>query len=376
MAHYNCVAYKCFVDVYKDVDGVDGKENTLMLATVCVEGVLRAQPFALDDVDGTLTTGSLKHLIATVEASGRPLTPKPPATGAEAGAGSDGAGAAALPHAATGSGDVIMMMEAKVKGWVKELGTAVKAWEVQEKKDMEADTARKAWRASLRGGEAMVLIERLVYNEEHSEALKQLDALAPSFVKHRDAVVSMCKARIALSQYLHQVNSSPDLPKLLKSLETLAALWQAAAALAEKEGAGGAGGVCRAAVCLLKHGHAREEVKHLSNIYAAGGGKGKQAGEDQAATDQANLDEVAGLLKQRGVFGTPSLEETIKEMEEEYHDNVRFGLSDAAETVSNLLEWYRDYRTRLKRGGDMYAKKDTGPPKEDPVILQALQDAK
>ena len=54
--------------------------------------------------------------------------------------------------------------------------------------------------------------------------------------------------------------------------------------------------------------------------------QGKLAGEDQEATDQANLDEVAGLLKQRGVFGTPSVEDTIKEMEDEYHDNIRFGL--------------------------------------------------
>ncbi len=57
-------------------------------------------------------------------------------------------------------------------------------------------------------------------------------------------------------------------------------------------------------------------------------------------------------------------------MEEEYHDNIRFGLSDAAETVSNLLEWYRDYRTRLERGGDMYAKKQSEAPKEDPAIAQ------
>jgi hypothetical protein len=81
-------------------------------------------------------------------------------------------------------------------------------------------------------------------------------------------------------------------------------------------------------------------------------------------------------------------------MEEEYHDNIRFGLQAQADDVSNLLEWfhppslhpppciphpqpstrqpkvflhllvalfqtfsrrYRDYRTRLERGGDMYA---------------------
>jgi hypothetical protein len=62
-------------------------------------------------------------------------------------------------------------------------------------------------------------------------------------------------------------------------------------------------------------------------------------------------------------------------MEDEYHDNIRFGLSDAADTVSNLLEWYRDYRTRLARGGTMYANKSEAP-KEDPAIAQVCLDSR
>jgi hypothetical protein len=40
--------------------------------------------------------------------------------------------------------------------------------------------------------------------------------------------------------------------------------------------------------------------------------------------------------------------ETIREMEEEYHENIRFGLQSQADTVSNLLEWYQLQRSRTR----------------------------
>ena len=220
-----------------------------------------------------------------------------------------------------------------------------------------------------------MLVERMVVLEDFDAARKEVEAVAQGIGKCREGFLTMWKARICHAEYLRQVNSNPDLLKLSVMIENMVAAYKDAEAAADKEGDSGPGGGCRGALCVVRQGQAREEAKHIALIYAPAGQKGKQAGENQEATDQANLDEVAGLLKQRGVFGKPSVDESIQEMEAEYHDNIRLGLFDAAETVSNLLEWYRDYRTRLQRGGDMYAGKSTSS-KEDAAIIAALMNAK
>jgi len=275
MADYNCVAYKCFLDVARDVEGVEGREKTLLLAILCADIALRSQPFAVDAAHGGVTAGSFKTLHAAVEEVGLPYS----------GTSADVAGG-------EGGGDGTDT-EAKVKGWVKEM-----------KKLVEADEKMKeGFRATLSSWERLVVVDRWLACDDHEQAGKELELLAPGLATGRDGIVTMYKARILQREYLHLVNSNPDLPLLHAALEKLAAAWSAAAAVAEREGAAGAGGGCRASVCWVACGQAREELKHLAYIYTAAGKKGKLAGEDQEATDQANLDEVAGLMKQRGVFG-------------------------------------------------------------------------
>ncbi len=45
----------------------------------------------------------------------------------------------------------------------------------------------------------------------------------------------------------------------------------------------------------------------------------------------------------RFVTGTASVAETIRELEDEYHENTRFGLADKAQTIADLLEWSCHY---------------------------------
>jgi hypothetical protein len=373
MEDYNCVAYKCFFDVFRDTEGVLGKETTKMLAAICCEIALRAQPFILDDALSFVTTGSLKQLIASVEETGRPFATISGAGDGGGGAGSgDSAGAANVAPSGAAGGEVEAEMEAKVKGWIKAVAAAVASVDSDEKK---AQDGTQGWRTGLGVWGRQVLVERMVVLEDFDAARKEVEAVAQGIGKCREGFLTMWKARICQAEYLRQVNSNPDLLKLSEMIANMVTAYKDAEAAADKEGDSGPGGGCRGALCVVRQGQAREEAKHIALIYAPAGQKGKQAGENQEATDQANLDEVAGLLKQRGVFGKPSVDESIQEMEAEYHDNIRLGLFDAAETVSNLLEWYRDYRTRLQRGGDMYAGKSTAP-KEDAAIVAALMNAK
>ncbi len=301
MADYNCVAYKCFLDVVRDVEGVEGREKTLLLAILCADIALRSQPFAADAAQGGVTAGSFKALVATVEEVGLPYVGPIAASGGAAaevggmsgqaaGTGGGSAGCAGGAQGGGGGGDGTDA-EARVKGWIKEV-----------KKAVEADEKMKeGFRGTLSSWERLVVVDRWLACDDHEQAGKEVELLAPGLAKGRDGLVTMYKARILQREYLHMVNSNPDLPRLNAALEKLAAAWSAAAGVAEKEGVAGG---CRAGICWVACGQAREELKHLAYIYTASGKKGKLAGEDQEATDQANLDEVAGLMKQRGVFGS------------------------------------------------------------------------
>jgi hypothetical protein len=82
----------------------------------------------------------------------------------------------------------------------------------------------------------------------------------------------------------------------------------------------------------------------VRRVHGGSSGGGAEAGADQKATDDANMDEIQAILKNRGVFGGAGIEEEIKELEEEYHENINFGLHAQADIVANLLEWYRSVR--------------------------------
>ena len=79
---YECVAYLCFLDVFKDADDVECKAATRMLAAVCCELTLRSQPFVLvrvmagekgkgdENTEESVTTKRLSSLIRTIEQVG------------------------------------------------------------------------------------------------------------------------------------------------------------------------------------------------------------------------------------------------------------------------------------------------------------------
>jgi hypothetical protein len=79
---YECVAYLCFLDVFKDSDDVECKAATRMLAAVCCELTLRSQPFVLvrvmagekgkgdENTEESVTTKRLSSLIRTIEQVG------------------------------------------------------------------------------------------------------------------------------------------------------------------------------------------------------------------------------------------------------------------------------------------------------------------
>jgi len=189
MPDYNCVAYKCFLDVFRDADGVYGKHSTLMLAALCAEVALRAQPFAVDTSHGAITTCSFKQLVTTVEEAGRPFVDSCVDTAAAGGRSNGGgttASAAAVASTAAGgaSGSLgqggaaatIEALEGKVKRWIKEIVGAIKVWEALDKKECDADASneRALWNAGLESVERVVVLERLLAMDLHADARKEL----------------------------------------------------------------------------------------------------------------------------------------------------------------------------------------------------------
>eukprot|EP00282_Hemiselmis_andersenii_P036310 CAMPEP_0169437000 /NCGR_PEP_ID=MMETSP1042-20121227/5899_1 /TAXON_ID=464988 /ORGANISM="Hemiselmis andersenii, Strain CCMP1180" /LENGTH=471 /DNA_ID=CAMNT_0009547753 /DNA_START=36 /DNA_END=1448 /DNA_ORIENTATION=- len=172
---------------------------------------------------------------------------------------------------------------------------------------------------------------------------------------------------LRISQYLLLLNTSPDIDRLSAALQAVSSACGDAAAACKG---------AAAATVLMCAGMASEDQKHVSLVHSAAAEGGAEAGADQSATDAANLDEVKAILKNRGVFGTPEIDEQIKELEGEYHDNINFGLHQQADVVANLLEWYRKYRARIEQGGDDKDKEvGGGEAKEDPKILASLRES-
>lgn len=270
-----------------------------------------------------------------------------------------------------------------VKTWVRDLAKGIGWWEANECKAVAdnvsstgPDRKKPVWRDLLCSMDRMVMMERSLATDDQVGALKELHALVHGLdATEGSTFARVMEARVQENAYLQCLNTKPDLSALETALQLMADAWSAAASAAEH----GRGNEAqrRAAVCWLHQGQALEEVKHVSMVYAVAGKAGKSAGQDPEARDAANMDEVRGLLKQRGVSPGAPVEEIIQEIEDEHADNVRFGLTHEADMVAALLEWYRDYRTRLQRGGDMYAtKQDAAPDEEDPQVKAALVAAK
>ncbi|EKX50415.1 hypothetical protein GUITHDRAFT_103649 [Guillardia theta CCMP2712] len=211
----------------------------------------------------------------------------------------------------------------------------------------KACSSYMGWKESLCAEERIILLRKSVATENFKEAMAMLKELE--------------------TQYLSAVNSKSSIDRVRECLTDMASVFDDAAVeiLSQQDE------LDNMHCCL---GHVREEAKHLHSIYGSPGQDGKSSSRS-AEKDSANLDEIKAILKNRGVFGSVSIDEQLKELEEEYHDNVQFGLQLQADTVALLLEWYREYRTNMERGGEFYSKQKEEESQDVVMYSKELNEA-
>jgi len=200
---------------------------------------------------------------------------------------------------------------------------------------VQLEALREKDQAFVMGLEDQILLGAAL---RHAELLIEAEKALAGAGNSTAALVE--RARLREAEYVERMNGGGQWEELEEKLDRMAEAFRAVVGSTE-------GDAVAEGWAWFGIGVAREEAVVAAHVLGVSNVPRRSvAGRDESATDSANLDEVRALLKQRGLFGEVTDEDTVLGLEAEHHENVQFGLHHQAEQVASLLAWFHDYGRR------------------------------